>query len=190
MTKEQNPREQQQNPRHHPELPDELVEAIASEEYACVTAPTDEGTIFVVKAPGAEITRLSGIMPVEVRHELYAAATAPVIRTLLILYDDPHAPFALETYINIGDPNQRQDFAQLAEQESVVMRFYDEDLHRRLDKRVTLSESRNIAAVLAQAEQLRQRIPEGGYDFDLAKSDVLAIAPWPPPRGGDRDDQT
>ncbi len=157
-----------------------LVEAMRDEECACVTARTTDGTAFVVKAPADEIDRLSGPLSVAVAHELYAAATAPVLRTLLIFRDDPQRPFVVETFTNIADPAQRADFAQLAEQETAAVEFYDEGFTRRLTKRITLGGGNQLTQVLAHAQEYRRRIPEGGYDFDRANSDVMAIAPWPP----------
>src|SRR5437762_11419875 len=86
------------------ELPSELVEAIKDRPYACVTAPTDRGTVFVIKAPSRDIDSLRGPVPIFLRHELYEHPAAPVIRMLLKIYDQPERPLALETYINVADP--------------------------------------------------------------------------------------
>jgi hypothetical protein len=52
------------------------------------------------------------------------------------IYDQPDRPLGLETFINVDEPDQRQDFAALAEQEELLLLFYDETMSHRLTKRV------------------------------------------------------
>src|SRR5436309_2351600 len=85
-------------------LPPELAAAIRDRRYACVTAPTDRGTVFVLKAPRRDIHSVRGRVPIELHHELYSHARAPVIRMLLRIHDEPATPLAFETFINVRDP--------------------------------------------------------------------------------------
>lgn len=64
-----------------------------------------------MKIPDGDIQTLSGRVPIRVRHELFTHPLAPVIRMVVTIYDRPHNPLALETFINVEDPQQRPDYA-------------------------------------------------------------------------------
>ena len=100
-------------------------------------------------------------------------SAAPVIRTVIGIYDRPSTPLAFETFSNIADPTQREDFARLAEQERLVLLFYDEQLAHQLTKVVPYRDDGTILAIVMQAELLRRRIPPHAYDFDRAKQAVI-----------------
>src|SRR6266498_735578 len=80
-----------------PLLP-ELAEYLRDIDVACLMQGTDQGTVFVLKLPTQDIESSRGRVVIQLRHELYAHPTAPVIRTVLTLYDQPDAPLALETF--------------------------------------------------------------------------------------------
>lgn len=134
---------------------------------------TNEGTAFVIKLPGVEIESVRGTVPVGLTHELYAHPNAPVIRTLLRIYDQPDSHLALETYTNIADDEQRSCFAALGSQERFTLLFYDEQLAHQLTKTVGQNSPSDSAAVLDRAERVRSDIPQEQYDFDVAKQDVM-----------------
>ena len=154
-------------------LPPDLAAFLRTEEMACLMQATDQGTCFVLKAPGRELRSVQGTVPIRVSHALYDHPAAPVIRTILAIYDRPRTPLAFETFTNIADPDQREDFARLAEQERLVLLFYDEQLAHRLTKVVPYRDDGTVLAILLQAERLRWRIPPGTYDFDRAKQAVI-----------------
>ena len=156
-------------------LPPEFAEFLKDKRYACVTQATDRGTAYVIKAPSLDIQGLRGPIPVRVRHELYEHPQAPVIRSLLHLYDKPTTPLALETFTNIAEEQQRADFAALEEQRQLLLLFYDEALAHRLSKHVPHRDPATIRQILAQAEQLRGRIPADQFDFDRAKAAVMEV---------------
>ena len=143
---------------------------------ACLMQATDQGTGFVVKAPGRELQSVQGRVPIRVSHALYDHPAAPVIRTVLGIYDRPRTPLAFETFSNIADPDQREDFARLAEQDRLVLLFYDEQLAHRLTKVVPYRDDGTVLAILLQAELLRRRIPAAAYDFDVAKQAVIDMS--------------
>src|SRR6266508_3816601 len=91
-------------------LPPELAEFLREKDVACLMQATDQGTAFVLKLPTQDIESARGRVVIQLRHELYAHPAAPVIRTLLTLYDQPERPLALETFTNIDDENQRSEF--------------------------------------------------------------------------------
>jgi hypothetical protein len=155
-----------------PLLP-ELAEYLRGTDIACLMQGTDQGTVFVLKLPTQDIESARGTIPIELRHELYAHPAAPVIRTILVIYDQPEAPFALETFTNIEDEHQRENFAALGQQEAFLLLFYDEQLTHRLTKVVPQSAPEETGVVLAYAEQILASIPKERFDFDQAKQEVM-----------------
>lgn len=127
----------------------------------------------MVKAPEREIDSLRGSSPVQFRHELYTHPAAPVIRLVLTFFDQPASRFALETFINVEDPQQHADYAQLARQREVFLLFYDEALRHRLSKQVPAPAPANVLRTLQEAERRFLAIPRHQFDFDQAKAAVL-----------------
>lgn len=119
------PKAQQQSP-----FPEDLAQFLRAQPEAvvCLMQATNRGTAFVIRTRSHEIANVRGQVAVRLRHELYAHSAAPVIRTVLAIYDQPNVPLALESYTNIEDEEQRQDFAALADQEALLLLFYDEAL--------------------------------------------------------------
>lgn len=155
------------------ELPPELAQFLRDTDNACLMQATDQGTAFVVKLPGQEIASVRGRVLIHMSHELYAQPSAPVIRTLLRIYDQPASHLALETYTNIEDEVQRSDFASLGRQDTFVMLFYDEQLNHQLTKVVTHAAPEESRRVLDLAEQLFTAIPTEQFNFEKAKQEVM-----------------
>jgi len=168
------------DPRSRPEspaplaLPEALAEFLRSQEYAAILQATDQGSIYVCKAPRRDIDSLHGPIPIGLVHSLYEHPSAPVIRSVLALYDRPDQPLTFESFVNVGDPDQRDDFASLAQQRSIALAFYNESLENQLNKRIANRRPTEIATILSHAERLRDRIPHDFYDFDHAKAAVTA----------------
>src|SRR5215216_3259343 len=107
-------------PHHHlgPDqpsaLPPELAAFLKDQHYAALLHATDQGTVLVVKAPRRDIRSVQGPVPIELRHELYQHPAAPVVRMVTRIYDQPDSSLALETFVNVEDPDQRADYAALA----------------------------------------------------------------------------
>src|SRR5437868_111277 len=97
-------------------LPPDLLEFLQDRDFACLTHPTDRGTCLVIIAPGADIQSAVGPVPIAFLHELYEHPTAPVIRMLTTIYDQPEHPLRLEAFINVEDPQQRADYDALSRQ--------------------------------------------------------------------------
>src|SRR5207248_4160656 len=119
--------------REHPplepnQLPPEMADFLKDQEYACLMWGTDQGRVFVPKAPAREIQSLRGNVPVQLRHELHQHPSAPVIRMVVTIYDQPARPLAFDTFVNVADPQQRDDFATLSSQQELWLLFYDEQL--------------------------------------------------------------
>lgn len=158
------------------DLPSDLAAFLKSQRLACLLLGTegDDGSGFVIKAPGAEIEGLRGPLPILFRQELYHHPSSPVIRLLLRLYDRPPSSLAFESFVNIDDEEQRRDYGTLANQEMVNLYFYDEALVHRVTHQVRNSLRGNVPLVLAAALRLRARIVDDRFDFDRAKADVIA----------------
>jgi hypothetical protein len=159
------------------ELPSELTDFLRTQEYACLLHASNRGTVFLLKAPAHELTTLNGPTPVRVSHELYSKPTAPVIRMLLRWYDRPDSTIAFESFTNVADPQQRQDYRRLAKQSTLTVVGYDELLRLAVQKRVANHQQREITQIADLADKLRVLIPDGEYDFDCAKARVMAQYP-------------
>ncbi len=174
MTRRENEHHHQApEPENPSPLPPELAEFLRDQRLACLTHGTDRGTMLVIKAPQHEIRSVQGRVPIELRHELYQHPAAPVIRLVTRIYDQPDAPLALETFINVDDEQQRADYGELARQDELDLLFYDEQLRHSLTKRVRNAARPDLVEVLITALQLRARIPSDRFDFDLAKAEVM-----------------
>jgi hypothetical protein len=154
-------------------LPLELASFLRPLRFACLFQATNIGTVAVVKAPRADIASLLGAVAIVVRHELYEHPQAPVIRTVMRLYDRPETPLALETFTNVGDASQRADLETLAGQDDLVLLCYDEELTHRLTKRVKNATKEALGRIVAQADALAAGIDPEQFDFDRAKAAVM-----------------
>ena len=156
-------------------LPAEFVEAIQDDDYAFLTLATNRGTALVAKLPGAEIEGLRGTFPIQMRHELFGHPSSPVIRLTATLFDDPDQPFLLETFINVDEEDQRTDYASFADQEELLLLFYDERHRHQLAKTVGNGSRDRIPSILQAADELLAGVPVKERDFDQAKADVIAM---------------
>lgn len=160
------------------ELPTDLTAFLRTQSRACLLLGTDAGSSFILKTPAADIPDLRGVLPTLFRHELYRHPNAPVIRLLLRFYDRPAASppssLAFESFINVDDEQQRQDYGELARQDSIRLHFYDDTLQRRLTKIIQNTTQADVPQVLLTALSLRARIPQAQFNFDRAKADVIA----------------
>jgi hypothetical protein len=164
--------ERKSKPQRSPKLPPELADFLRDQTYACLLQASHRGPVLVLKAPAAELATLQGTVPVRLLHELYSKPTAPVIRTVLSWYDRVDSRLTLETFTNVADPQQAEDFLRFAKQATHTVLAYDELLQERARKRVTNHQQRPMLQLLVLADKLRRNIPEDEYDFDLAKAAV------------------
>ena len=119
------------------------------------------------------MANVRGTMPIGLRHELFEHPSAPVIRTVLTIMDRPQSPLRVETFINIAEEDQRADFAALADQEQLLLLFYDEQLQHRLTKLVPYPERGEVPTILTRAEALRAAIAPWRFDYNRAKAAVM-----------------
>jgi hypothetical protein len=160
--------------RHHAvELPPELAEFLRGQRYAALLHATNQGTVLVAKVPRPDIDSVRGRVPIELRHELYAHPTSPVIRLVTRIYDQPDSSLALETYVNVADEVQRTDYTALGHSSTLLLLFYDDQVRHILTKRTGGIAPDVIDEVLRTADQLLAAIPVDRRDFDRAKADVM-----------------
>ena len=156
------------------ELPETLRDFLRQAgDYVLVTNASDQGTIYVVKAPEKDISSIRGNVPMQVTHEQYKVPQAPVIRSVVRIYDDPSRPLVLETFTNIRDEEQRQNFDALSGQQRYIFTFYNEQLTHRLTKSLDNTHQEQTASLFRQALLASSRIPDRRYDFDQAKAVVM-----------------
>lgn len=170
---EKGPRDLSGEPQLAIPLLPELAAFLRRHEVACLMQPTTQGTAFVIKLAGREIASVRGRVPIHLRHELYSHPAAPVIRTVLTVYDQPERPLALETFTNAEQPDQREDFARLASQDQLLLLFYDEQLRHRLSKIVPYDDDGRVGEILRRADSLVAAIPPEWFSFERAKLAVM-----------------
>jgi len=95
------------------------------------------------------------------------------MRTVLAIVDQPQSPLRVENFITVADERQRADFAALADQEQLLLVFYDEQLQHRLTKLVSYPERSEVPTILARTEALRAAIAPWRFDYDRAKAAVM-----------------
>src|SRR5579871_4165983 len=161
------------HPLEHPTpLPKPLATFLREQRFTSLLHATDIGTILIVKASRHAIGELQGPMPIAVRHELYSYPSAPVIRTVTRLYDQPHAPLTYDCFTNVAAPDQRATFAALGRQRAIHLFFYDEELTHTLTKQIAIANRPAVRQVLREADRLAAAIPADRYDFDAARAAV------------------
>lgn len=165
------------SPDHRPlspaVLPPELADFLRAQQYACLLQATDQGTVLVVKVPTPDIDHLRGTMPVQLEQALFQHPAAPVIRVVVRLFDQQEGHLGLETFVNVDDPQQREDYAVLATQSRLPLLFYDDVLTHQITKVVPYHQQQEAAAILAAADRMLSAIPRTMFNFEVAKAAVM-----------------
>jgi hypothetical protein len=129
--------------------------------------------VYVIKAPGEQLARLPTRVPVRVQHELWNPPTAPVIRTVLSIHDQPDSALMMEVFTNPAEPDQRADFVGLSTHAQTLLMFYDEQASHRRTIVIAPTEPATVALILTHAEQaLGGRTPTH-EEFMAAKQAVM-----------------
>jgi hypothetical protein len=135
------------------ELPPELAERLRAEgPYAAMLWGTDHGSAYVLKLPGHDLDRLPKRVPVQVQHELWNPPTAPVIRTVLQIHDQPQSSIVLEVFTNPAEQDQRAEFVGLSTHMQTLLMLYDEQAQHRRTIVIAPTEPATVALILTQAE--------------------------------------
>jgi hypothetical protein len=80
------------------------------------------------------ISKFTGNVLMRGTHELHREPQAPVIRSVVKIYDDPMHPLAIETFTNVRDDEQRRNFDTLTGQPMYIFTLYNPQLTHRLTK--------------------------------------------------------
>src|SRR5581483_3416280 len=160
-------------PLHPSPLPPDMAEFLRTQERTALFWGTDIGTILVVKLPRSDIRGIPSPVPIHVAHELYEHPAAPVSRSVVTIMDQPGNPLRLESFTNVGDPDQEAHFATLATQDRFYAFFYDERVRHRRTVAVGVSDPEGISGVLRGAQERYKAMPPGRHDFDRAKAEVM-----------------
>lgn len=154
-------------------LSPDLAEFLRGRSRVALLHSTDQGSVFITKVLTSDVATLRGNLPISVRQELFEHPSAPVIRMVVRFYDRPKNPLALETFVNVQDPEQRTDFEVLSDQEDLLFLIYDDDVHHRLTKRVRNDLRQAVPTILSRADRFLAAISPERVDFDQAKADVM-----------------
>jgi len=158
--------------RFHLELPQEMRAVFANLGAGCFAARHGDTIAFVTHASEADIESFHGTQ-VLYGWELYQLPSAPVIRLRLLILDDPDHPFLVETFLNVGDEEQREYLESLASQRMLPFDFFGEDFTYRYTKELNHPSRmrRNLAALIRQAAHYWDTLPASERDFDRAKAE-------------------
>ncbi len=150
-----------------------MAEVLRGQTYACVLHESKRGSLFILKLPTPELEPLTGQTPLRISHEIYSKRTAPVIGVGLRWWERPGCERRLTSFTDIADPNQRAAYERLSHQTTFEVLGYNELLQPLVRRRVLNNDQRRVAQILAIAQKLLWTIPDGAYDFELAKASVL-----------------
>ena len=148
-----------------------LLQFLKERPYACVTEDAGSETVLVVKIPGTRIRSLDSESSIYISHEVFEHEAGPVIR-IVTNFRAVDAPFSMETFVDIADPQQRREYQQLAKQDVLHLLFFDESLQHRATRAISGTGCQNVQQVLRSAEGMLGRVPLAKRDFVRAKSEV------------------
>lgn len=160
-------------------LPAALQELFAKTGEGCLAVEREDMTAaFVTHAADADIEQFRDAQ-VLYQWELIAMPSAPLIRYRAAILDDPIAPYRLEHFLNVGDPDQARCLSFLVNQAELSFDFYGADFEYSYSKKVDHPEGmrRRLAQMVRSAIQLYGEIPIGERDFDRAKAAFQRMFP-------------
>ena len=153
------------------ELPEELKAVLKKTGYGCLAAEADIGVVHVCHAQDVDIVGFAE-KPVISRWQLIKMPNAPLIRLELIIIDNPVNPFRFESFLNVAEEDQAFILAQLANQESLYLAFYGDDLEYKYTKSIPhdFQQWQLLDEFTEEAKCYWESIPQEEQDFDKAKA--------------------
>ena len=154
-------------------LPPVLQEVFTKMGYGALAVERDDRTVgFVVHAPDADIEQFRQA-PVRYAWQLIPMASAPLIRGRVAIEDDPAAPYLLEHFLNVGDPDQARCLARLVQQAELSFDFFGDEFEYRYSKKVAHPAvmRRRLVQMVRRAIEYYDKIPPAERDFDRAKAE-------------------
>ena len=164
-------------PRAPITLPPLLRQFLVARPFAMIPSLTSDGMVLVIKAADADVESCRGSMPVMVRYELHQTRHGPLIRLLLVVQDQPESHLTFETFCNVQDASQLDEWRDLLSRSYLRVLFYDSQLTHRFSKRVTQPVDQAARSLLSQARRLVALVDPRDLDFDKAKEQVMAENP-------------
>jgi hypothetical protein len=133
----------------------------------------EDTVAFVTYAPDADIESFRGT-PVLFCWELIELPAAPVIRFRAAILDDPAAPFFLEHFLNVEDPEQARSLSRLFDQERIIFDFCGDEFEYAYSKHLPHPEDmrQDLGMRAAQAMHFVAAIAGDARDFDHAKAEL------------------
>ena len=102
------------------ELPLPLRELFTSQGYGCLAVETDNGIVHICHAADQDIAVFRGA-PVNYQWQLILMPSAPLIRLLFTIMDNPRNPYQFESFLNVADEEQAQVLADLVKQDQLSL---------------------------------------------------------------------
>lgn len=162
----------------HLELPAAMRAVFVEQGPGCFAVRRGDRVAFVTHAGEADLASSQGKL-VAYRWELHRLPTAPVIRLRAAILDRPEVPFVLETFLNIGDEEQREVLERLTRQPVLSFDFFGEDFTYCYTKQ--LDHPPRIRRELAELARLAlaywEALPVSERDFDRAEREFQRR--WP-----------
>lgn len=144
-----------------------------------LSSADDNLTSLVVKTNTNTIQTLRGEVPIHYQWALWDTPWARVLRMEMRIYDRPQAPYALETFMNVEDPEQLADLRRLTVQTHLQIHFFDRRCRYKFSKRLAQDAETRWSLVQAMDMALvTLKGLNGGWDFNRAKTEVVKLVPW------------
>ncbi len=107
--------------------------------------------------------------------QLIKMPTAPLIRSIFFIIDNPDEPFRFESIFNISEDVEEKILMQLANQDRLYFAFYGDELNYRFTQVVPQDrkERQTIDMVVSQAQEYWNALPTEMRDFDKAKAEFI-----------------
>ncbi len=153
-------------------LPPELQAVFQRRGYGCFAGERDDVVAFITHLPDDDIAS-SRSAPVLCHWELIEMPSAALIRFHAAILDDPASPYALEHFLNIGDPEQAKVLARLVQQEELAFDFFGDVYEYHYSKHFEhpADMRAQLAAIVRRAQDYWLSIPAEDQDFDRAKAE-------------------
>lgn len=153
------------------ELPAEVKEVFERTGYGCLALESSIGVVHVCHAADADIASFNDA-PITYRWELIKMPTAPLIRLVFRVHDQPDNPYQFESFLNVAEEDQGQVLTDLAGQDQLYLAFYGNNLTHHFTRAVSHDEQQwqRLDEITAEAETYLEQLPEGKFYFDQAKA--------------------
>jgi len=164
-----------------PVILDPDLEALMSQDESVAVLWRDEEgrTALLIKADDADVQSFRGSTLIQTHWDLWGFPCGSVLRLQLIIFDQPNNPYRVETFINVGSPEQLACVLGLLTQGWLWLHFFDSRTEHSLTKEIKNSrqQRQQLGELVARAVQAQQAL---GYawDFDRAKAAFQLSRPF------------